>query len=63
MTDAVMQSITDAYQVDANAFVGGTATRAQVLNYVCTTWQQQIRQRVQQFHTIPAVVPALPDIT
>jgi hypothetical protein len=63
LTDAVMQDLTDAYQSDANVSVNGTATRAQVLNYITETWKQQIKDKIKTFKTVPAVVPPDPIVT
>lgn len=59
LSDAAMDAIVAAYQNDANAFAGGTATYAQVLNFVIiSTLINEVKQRVQRFQTQPAVVPA-----
>lgn len=63
MTDQVMTDMIAAYQSDANVSVNGTATPAQVMNYVTNLWRDQIKAKIQQFKTTPPVVPALPTIT
>lgn len=63
MADATMDLMIQAYQSDANVSVNGTATRAQVLNYITGTWAQQVKDKIQQFQTQPAVVPAPVSIT
>lgn len=63
MTDQVMTDMIAAYQSDANVAVNGTATAAQVMNYITTTWQGQIKAKIQSYKTTPAVVPALAVIT
>jgi hypothetical protein len=63
MTDSVMQLMIDAYQSDANVSINGTATRVQVLNYITELWRDQIKQKIRQFQTIPAVVPDPPVIS
>lgn len=57
-SDAELDSVVAAYQNDANSFVGGTATYAQVLNFIVTQWFNAAKQRVQNANTTPAVVPA-----
>lgn len=56
-SDAELDSVVAAYQNDANAFVKGVATYAQVLNFIVTQWFNQTKARVQQANTTPAVVP------
>lgn len=58
VADADIDKIVAAYQSAANVSVNGTATRAQVLNYVCGTWAAATQAQVQQFNIVPAVVPA-----
>lgn len=63
VADAALDQIVSSYQNDANAFVGGTATYAQVLNFAVTQWYNQMKQRVQQANTVPAVIPQQIDLT
>ena len=63
MTDGVMTRIIAAYQSDANVSVNGTATSAQVMNYITNLWRDQIKAKVQQVETPAPVVPAQPTIT
>lgn len=63
MTDQVMTDMISAYQSDANVSVNGTATPAQVMNYITTIWQAEIKAKIVQFKTVPAVPGATPTIT
>ena len=58
LADADMDIMVQAYQQLANISINGVATRAQVFNYLVGTWAAGIQNRVQQFKTQPAVVPA-----
>lgn len=58
LADADLDATIQAYQQAANTSINGTATRAQVLNYmfnVCIVAAMQ--QQVQTFKTVPAVTP------
>lgn len=57
IADADMDALVAAYQNDANAFVGGIATYAQVLNFAILQAYNLWRARVQQANIVPAVVP------
>jgi hypothetical protein len=63
MADADMDAIIAAYQSEANTSINGTATRAQVLNYITLTWMKSLQDKAQYHHTVPAVVPPPIDIT
>jgi hypothetical protein len=57
--DADFDKMVAAYQSDANVSINGTATYAQVLNYiVVSVWTQAVIQKIQQANTTPPVVPA-----
>jgi uncharacterized membrane protein YfbV (UPF0208 family) len=62
MTDAVMSDMIAAYQTDANVWINGTATPTQVLNYITTLWHEDIKVKIQQYKTTPAVIPPPPII-
>lgn len=58
LPDVQIDRMVAAYQSPANVSVNGTATRAQVLNYIATKLiQVEIPQFIQSFETLPAVVP------
>lgn len=46
--------ITAAYQAMANDAVKGTATRAQVMNFLAGTYATSTQEVVQLFQTVPA---------
>lgn len=61
--DADIDRLVAAYQSLANVSINGTATRAQVLNYVVTQWMQSGVATVTAFEAakaITALVPATP---
>lgn len=58
-TDAQIDRLVVAYQGPANVAINGTASRAQVLNYIVTNvWVQGAISFVQSFETTPPVVPS-----
>lgn len=57
IADSDVDQIVAAYQSAANVSVNGTATRAQVLNYMVGTWFAGTVAIMQQAQTVPAVVP------
>lgn len=61
MSDTDMDLMIEAYQQDANISVNGTASRAQVLNFITLEWMDQIKAEIQAHKTVPASVP--PPIT
>lgn len=63
ISDNDLDLIVAAYQSDANGFLHSIATRAQVFNYITGLWADELKVKVQQFKTIPKVVPSPISIT
>lgn len=59
LADADMNAVVDAFQSDANVSINGTASRAQVMNFIMlNVWMNDLKIKTQSFQTVPAVVPA-----
>lgn len=59
VSDANIDKITAAYQRDANIFVNGTASRAQVWLWIAeNVLKAPIIAKVKAANTVPAIVPS-----
>lgn len=63
--DADIDRVVAAYQNDANVAVNGTATRAQVLLQMVTSWMDEAKQKVKskEYADAQAAVPQPTDIS